>query len=833
MPDKGSLCFYPSISQIWSLAKVVDIQNEGDTCSIVDCRTGETMNFMSGELVCVSAESERSLRPKADLMDLEILHEAGILHWLRKRVIDERKPSTRLGRIALNFKSDIDPRTQLPLEAYWRGLSGEGDQLIPLLGTAGSDKISFTSSCIRGLLKCGSVTKTFSDQLQAAASLLHTFGSALTTSGEQLPCFSATWSFSYSKSGQLSSAHVTCAALEASRILSGTESERMLNPLYMLVASNDASKYLASTGNDHVEEFLDPEMDAADYTNCVSLMNTLEMDEKTKDGIWRAVSAAIHFSTIEITSNKVSHSSTAILRLASGLIGIDPFTVDSLLANSDQAAVLRDCIACAIYESLFNYIVSIVNSKITSESPNDLPLFTISIINVGGQHEFSGTGFGVEELFRHSICEMLEGRYRSDVITKPRLESTLELNNAEAYVGLPRPPGPVSEQVLAVLFNSERGLFTKANHSYDFELHANITKLTSPLVYATAPDNNNELPIVVHHTFGAVKYDITGCHHQFNSLHDDVLSVFESATLPCLKFSNKASGFQKLTKYLKKTAALFNNVQSSSIAWTRCLSAGAGGVWSGASVIEQLRYFGVMYILHSARGSHDLSLSKSAFKKKFSLIENDPTHTVSRDVLNATASAKVGISRVFLRSSECKKMNHSVITVTTNVLEAFIRSYLAVSKCKARTLPKGVTVKSIMIELRSVARTEVSKRELLRRQESTARSKLTSVEGKRKGSLFEMNKHSLSMAQAAFLNSLQEAEGKKRMMLETNYIRSLKTIRDQHFQEYREVRRNEPSESICSSSSFEVTYDKLATKVSQRLFQHNNSINNMTKTTYD
>ena len=834
MLGEGSLCLYTCPTHIWGVGRVLQ------------CHDGVEVVDLGGDVVRVDVEEvlqvgEEVLQVRSDLLEVPTPHEGVVLHWLRRR-FDEGKYATRLGRVMLQFRSDHEPTCSTASEVYSRMLHSGAPQTLCVKGETHSDKHIFALSSLKSLLRCGGASRHVQETLHAAVGLLHFFGAARTLQGAETPCFSCVWRLGYSQSGALSSISLSTAALESSRILSVTENERLFTAAYLLLAGSDASKYLATSAvfPQIVEGVAPDAQDKVDYERAVALCHVLGFDTRTRDSLWRLVSAALHVGSLELvhaysptaTTVKVSHESQSSLKLASGLLGVDPSSLAAHITSSAHPAVTRDAIACAIYTSLFDRVVALLNNTLDRHLQGHGAHTHISVVDCAGSQVHSTGPLGVEELLRHAICEVVEGKYRCDIIDVPRAEAEL-LSDAgcDAVVGLPAFEGPPPCEVNTMLFASDGLLDRLDAASDDAAFYDSITTLHSPLVGTDDPDGTL---LDIHHTFGVVTYDVCGFVHANAPLARSVAELL-AASQPLGGLCRETSAHTSRT-FLR----IVSEALQCDTAWVCCVSPDLlFNQWNGSAVAAQLQRNGVMGILHFTRHSHDVCLTQSEFVRRYSILSGGDTAAAVAQELNALA-----VSRGLAVHNPLRIIRGSVLGVSTvlrtfdmlvqrkasAVLIGFARSFIAHSMCTEANPREHV--KASMVDLRKLARVELSERQLILRDERKYRTFSFEQFNRRGVSIFERVRQSREDAQCRRLKGLEEVEGKRRKSIVAQSDIWFRQRRDESLKvTSRWFPKKGPPSSVVSSEPV-AQIDAQAEEVAARLIQQQKNTAALVKSSY-
>lgn len=151
--------------------------------------------------------------------------------------------------------------------------------------------------------------------------------------------------------------------------------------------------------------------DAEEFSLTRKSLETVGLSAETQAEIFGILAGLLHIGNIQITATRTDallSSTDAALETASNLLGIDPNAfakwttkkqittrsekiVSSL--NQKQALVVRDSVAKFVYSSLFDWLVSVMNSSLATEEVSRAAKTFIGVLDIYGFEHFQKNSF--------------------------------------------------------------------------------------------------------------------------------------------------------------------------------------------------------------------------------------------------------------------------------------------------------------------------------------------------------------------------------------------------------------------------------------------------------
>ena len=151
--------------------------------------------------------------------------------------------------------------------------------------------------------------------------------------------------------------------------------------------------------------------DAEEFNSTRKALETIGLAADTQYQIFGILAALLHIGNVQVTATRndaVLSSTDAALVKATTLLGIDAVSfakwttkkqittrsekiVSSL--NQKQALVVRDSVAKFVYSSLFDWLVSVMNSSLATEEVSRAAKTFIGVLDIYGFEHFQKNSF--------------------------------------------------------------------------------------------------------------------------------------------------------------------------------------------------------------------------------------------------------------------------------------------------------------------------------------------------------------------------------------------------------------------------------------------------------
>ncbi|CAN0100971.1 unnamed protein product [Scytosiphon promiscuus] len=400
------------------------------------------------------------------MTSLHHIHEAGILYNLGERSkLRDQRPYTFMGTILIavnplrNVPSpemneymdrSLNPDTPHPYAiaelAYHQMRLGAGrkaaNQSIVVSGESGAGKTE-TSKIILTFLTHRSVggVANLDQKVVDSSPILESFGNAKTLRNNNSSRFGKFLKLQFTKDKyRLAGAFIETYLLEKSRVLTQGTGERNFHILYQLVAgASDAGADLELESVDSYKVLsqsncttLDGVDDAEDFKAVKAALDTIGMDKEYQVQVWQMLASVLHMSNLEF--DEVDHEQGEIASISdrktlstlATFLAVEESALEAMLTQRvvvtrgetftkqlelEDANLTRDAIVKSLYEALFLWIVSVINTSL-GKGEDSLPF--IGVLDIFGFENFD-TKNEFEQLLINFTNESLQDTFNKQV----------------------------------------------------------------------------------------------------------------------------------------------------------------------------------------------------------------------------------------------------------------------------------------------------------------------------------------------------------------------------------------------------------------------------------
>eukprot|EP01063_Lacrimia_lanifica_P028359 TRINITY_DN4130_c0_g5_i1.p1 TRINITY_DN4130_c0_g5~~TRINITY_DN4130_c0_g5_i1.p1 ORF type:complete len:1777 (+),score=722.34 TRINITY_DN4130_c0_g5_i1:106-5436(+) len=385
---EGGLGFFPCSRNSWLLGKIesthdnghiqiVHATEEGEVAQIDDEELRETLH--TDKLAPVI---EGSLDEVTDLIDMPVLHEAVLLHHIRRRYWDDMV-FTNIGPIvlavnpynfniphymdehmvryieeketALNSGSEqITHIWSVAHDAYWNMRVNAKPQSILVSGESGAGKTEAAKIVAKYLAKVSThfsppeareAALAVTRKVVATSPILEAFGNAKTVRNDNSSRFGKFMKIRFDANGMLVGSFTKHYLLEKSRIVTHAKNERSYHAYYQLVlgASNPWDRERLQLDHPRIQwiyegsardesnaaEYDEFHEDKKNYEEVLKAMNVIGLTESEQRGVYDLIAGIMHFQGIKIEENDdgvakfVDDDDDEAVKLTATLWGVD------------------------------------------------------------------------------------------------------------------------------------------------------------------------------------------------------------------------------------------------------------------------------------------------------------------------------------------------------------------------------------------------------------------------------------------------------------------------------------------------------------------------------
>ena len=529
---------------------------------------------------------------------------------------------------------DLPPHCfQVASNAFEQMMENQLDQAIVISGESGSGKTETTKFIMKFLAATTShdsssngeekhnidMFNAVSRDLLMTNPILEAFGNAKTARNLNSSRFGKLIDIKFDKksNGKLAQAMIETYLLEKSRVVHHSKRERSFHVFYQLLAGaskeekkkwflDDAKEGFNYLGGFGVQSKKSVEIDDENkHKETKEALKAIGIADKTIDDIYQTLASVLHLGNIEFdTLNESGHDAAVVktkdaLKYTSELLGVDSAALERSLIKRvisaggekietdltlTQANDARDALAKAMFEALFEYLVSKINESFARDGAvqrDDEDLVSLNILDIYGFESFQHNTFeqlcinyaneSMQKMFNHHLFVVEQKDYETENIEWSRIEfvdnsSTLEVieNKPMGLFALLDDqasfPGATDEtyhaKIVSELSNMEK--FSCMRKKGTSETSFDIVHYAGSVTYECAgflEKNRDALPLdlatalYTDNTFEFMKTNIGEALHN-RAMETMVTKASKSAKMKstvCTKFRNQLSGLlQKL-----------------------------------------------------------------------------------------------------------------------------------------------------------------------------------------------------------------------------------------------------------------------------------------------
>eukprot|EP01053_Blabericola_migrator_P011942 Blabericola_migrator_1__11941@NODE_72_length_15243_cov_214_481220_g65_i0_p2_GENE_NODE_72_length_15243_cov_214_481220_g65_i0NODE_72_length_15243_cov_214_481220_g65_i0_p2_ORF_typecomplete_len816_score207_18Myosin_head/PF00063_21/4_8e199TniB/PF05621_11/0_0023ABC_tran/PF00005_27/0_055AAA_22/PF13401_6/0_22AAA_22/PF13401_6/2e03AAA_30/PF13604_6/4_7e03AAA_30/PF13604_6/0_13AAA_16/PF13191_6/0_13TsaE/PF02367_17/0_12IQ/PF00612_27/3_8e02IQ/PF00612_27/1_8RsgA_GTPase/PF03193_16/0_3_NODE_72_length_15243_cov_214 len=623
-------------------------------------------------------------------------------------------------------------------------------QTIIVSGESGAGKTEATKQVMRyfAAAKSGTMDMRIQTAVLAGNPVLEAFGNAKTVRNNNSSRFGRFMQLQVAAQGGIEYGYVKNFLLEMSRITTQDEAERGYHIFYQILKGADAgekTKYKLQGANSY--RCINPKCldapginDLEDMKEVRGSFKSMGMTPEDMDGIFRCVSAVLTLSNVDIRGENrdgvpdaAAIGNKDVFNTACELLGIGPD--DALKAmitkitnvggkeiagvyNANDAHVIRESMAKAIYNSLFNWIVEKLNSNI---KPSDGFANFMGMLDIFGFEVFKNNS--LEQLFINITNEMLQKNfvdvvfdreqklYRAEGISAAELKWTTNAPIIELLTQKKKSIVSFLEDTCMAPGGDDKKFLTAA--AQGIGQHPNFAKAK------IGGDSN----FIITHTIGDIQY----CVLSFVAKNKDMLKaelveVMQKSSNPVcaalfagVKVEKGKIGKDQLisAQFLSQLSALMELINSTEPHFVRCLKPNeekAALKFTSSKVLVQLHALSILEALQLRNLGYSYRRPFSEFIQQFkfldvgisedkSLAPKDAAEKLLAGAQLHKSDFQIGNTMVFLKHEAVKFLTArqrelmAAWSPLITVLEAMYKSYVVRRDLK-KLMPSLVRVQA-------------------------------------------------------------------------------------------------------------------------------------------
>ncbi|KAI9806966.1 MAG: class II myosin [Piccolia ochrophora] len=335
---------------------------------------------------------------------------------------------------------EVPPHVFAVAESAYYNMKGYNEnQCVIISGESGAGKTEAAKRIMQYIAnvsegKDSSIQKT-KDMVLATNPLLESFGNAKTLRNNNSSRFGKYLELQFNTQGEPVGANITNYLLEKSRVVGQITNERNFHIFYQFTKAA-SQQYRESFGVQQPQSYVytsrskcyDVEGidDAADFKDTMNAMKIIGLSQAEQDDIFRMLATILWIGNVSFRENDEGNASitdSSVIDFVAYLLEVDTAQVNKALTlrvvetsrggrrgsvyevplNPTQATAVRDALAKAIYNNLFDWIVERVNRSLKARGATAQ---SIGILDIYGFEIFDRNSF--EQLCINYVNEKLQ-----------------------------------------------------------------------------------------------------------------------------------------------------------------------------------------------------------------------------------------------------------------------------------------------------------------------------------------------------------------------------------------------------------------------------------------
>ncbi|KAJ1930391.1 class II myosin [Tieghemiomyces parasiticus] len=438
---------------------------------------------------------------------------------------------------------ELAPHVFAIAEAAYRNMVGyKENQCVIISGESGAGKTEAAKKIMQYIAAVSgggqnSSIQRVKDMVLATNPLLESFGCAKTLRNNNSSRHGKYLEIQFNANGEPVGANITNYLLEKGRVVSQIRMERSFHIFYQMCKAAP-QHYKDNYGISGPENFVyiyqsgcldvDTINDTSEYNDTIAAMNVIGLSAEEQDQIHRMLAAILWLGNAQFQENddgKAFVTDSGVVDFIAYLLEVESELLNKVLTsrvietqrggrrgstyevplNRVQATAVRDAYAKAIYERMFEWIVTRINAAMR---PQTTPAYTVGVLDIYGF-----------EIFDHNSFEQLCINYVNEKLQQIFIELTLKAEQEE-YVREQIKWTPIdyfNNKIVCDLIEERRppGVFAAMNDACAVA-HADSGAADDSLIQRLAGCGRNphfELrgqAFLIKHYAGDVTYEVTG-----------------------------------------------------------------------------------------------------------------------------------------------------------------------------------------------------------------------------------------------------------------------------------------------------------------------------------
>ncbi|XP_040437558.1 LOW QUALITY PROTEIN: myosin-7-like, partial [Falco naumanni] len=567
--------------------------------------------------------------------------------------------------------------------AYQNMLTDRENQAVLITGESGAGKTVNTKRVLQYLASVAAVGDrekeaangakgTLEDQIIQANPALEAFGNAKTLRNDNSSRFGKFIRIHFGATGKLASADIETYLLEKSRVTFQLKAERNYHIFYQILSNKkpELLELLLVTTNPYDYSYVcQGEVTVASIDDAEELLATdsafdvLGFTAEEKAGAYKLTGAIMHLGNVRFKQKQREEQAepdgTEDADKSAYLMGLNSADLLKGLChprvkvgneyvtkgqNVQQVSYSIGALAKAVYEKMFNWMVTRINSSLDAQQPRqhfigvlDIAGFEIFDFNSFEQLCINFTNEKLQQFFNHHMFVLEQEEYKKEGIEWEFIDFGMDL---QACIDLiEKPMG-----IMSIL--EEECMFPQASDmTFKAKLYANHLGKSANLGKPRDAKGKPEAHFSLAHYAGTVDYNVAGwLEKNRDPLNETVVGLYQKSALKLLAglFSNyagadaggdggkgkgakkKGSSFQTVSALHRENLnKLMANLKTTHPHFVRCLIPNERkepGVMDNPLVMHQLRCNGVLEGIRICRKGFPNRILYGDFRQRYRIL---------------------------------------------------------------------------------------------------------------------------------------------------------------------------------------------------------------------
>lgn len=593
---------------------------------------------------------------------------------------------------------------------YYKMKSYHENQCVIISGESGAGK---TEAAKRIMQYIASVSGESSEGIQkikdmvlATNPLLESFGCAKTLRNDNSSRHGKYLEILFNTQGEPVGANITNYLLEKNRVVKQIKNERNFHIFYQLtkgasqqqretfgVQGPETYLYTSASGCTSVNSI----DDVADFSQTLNAMGIIGLGQEEQDAIFRLLAAILWIGNISFVENEEGNAAIrdqSVPNFVAYLLDVDAAAVEKALTlrvmetsrggrrgsvyevplNPVQATAVRDALAMAIYNNLFEWIVDRVNQSLRSNQQGEK---TVGILDIYGFEIFESNSF--EQICINYVNEKLQQIF---------IELTLKAEQEE-YVREQIEWTPIkyfNNKIVCDLIEERRppGIFSCLNdacataHADPQAADQNFA-MKLEMLGSNPHFDKRQGKFIIRHYAGDVTYDVDGMTDKNkDQLLKDILVLVSSSNNPFLStlFPNQVDTDSRkrpptASDKIKQSAnALMHTLSLAEPSYIRTIKPNQNRSpkeYDVKAVLHQIKYLGLQENVRIRRAGFAYRQTFDKFTERFYLLSPKTSYAgdyiwsgdtkaatvqILKDTNIPASEYQMGMSKVFIKTPE-------------------------------------------------------------------------------------------------------------------------------------------------------------------------------------